>query len=45
MGEQNALIFDGKGRYDIILGANFLTKSGIDINYSTGTMYWFENDP
>ena len=41
--EQKALIFDGKCRYDVILGADFLTKSGIDINYSTGTMHWFEN--
>ena len=41
--EQKALIFDGKYRYDVILGADFLTKSGIDINYSTGTMHWFEN--
>ena len=32
--EQKALIFDGKCRYDVILGADFLTKSGIDINYS-----------
>ena len=41
--EQKALIFDGKCRYDVILGADLLTKSGIDINYSTGTMHWFEN--
>jgi len=40
---QKGLIFDGKCRYDVILGADFLTKSGIDINYSTGTMHWFEN--
>ena len=24
-------------------GANSLMKPGIDINYSTGTMHWFEN--
>ena len=41
--EQKALVFDGKCRYDVILGAYFLTKTGIDINYSTGTMHWFEN--
>ena len=40
---QKALIFDVKYRYDVILGANFLTKTGIDIKYSTGTMHWFEN--
>ena len=41
--EQKALVFDGKCRYDVILGADFLTKTGIDINYSTGTMHWFKN--
>ena len=41
--ELKALVFEGKCRYDIILGADFLTKTGIDINYSTGTMHWFEN--
>jgi hypothetical protein len=41
--EQKALIFDGKCPYDVILGADFLTKSCIDFNYSTGTMHWFEN--
>ena len=41
--EQKALIFDGKWGYDVILGADFLTNSGIDINYGTGTMHWFEN--
>ena len=37
------LIFDNKCRYDIILGSDFLTKSGIDIKSSTWTIYWFEN--
>ena len=41
--EQKALIFDQKCRYGIILGADFLTKTGIDILYSTGTMKWFEH--
>ena len=41
--EQKALVFDQKCRYDIILGADFLTKSGIDIVYSTGTIECFEN--
>ena len=36
--EQNALIFDQKGWYDIILEVDFLIKSGIDILCSTGTM-------
>ena len=33
--EIQALIFEGKCRYDAILGADFLTKTGIDLNYST----------
>ena len=41
--EIQALIFEGKCRYDAILGADFLTKTGIDLNYSTRTMHWFEN--
>ena len=41
--EQKALIFEEKCRYDVILGSNFLTKSGIDIKYNNGTMTWFEN--
>ena len=40
---QNALVFDQKCRYDVILGSDFLTKTGIDIQYSTRTMEWFEN--
>jgi hypothetical protein len=41
--EQKALIFDQKCRYDVILGADFLTKCGINIMYDKGTMEWFEN--
>jgi hypothetical protein len=41
--EQKALVFEKKCRYDIILGSNFLTKTGIDITYSDGTMSWFGN--
>ena len=40
---REALVFEGKCCYDLTLGADFLTKTGIDINYSTGTMHWFEN--
>ena len=29
--EQKALVFDQKCRYDILLGAYFLTKTGIDV--------------
>ena len=41
--ELKALIFEKDCRYDIILGADFLSKSGMNINYSNGTMEWFEN--
>ena len=39
--EQKALVFEGKCRYDIILGADFLEKVGIDIKYSSKEMSWF----
>ena len=39
--EQKALVFEGKCRYDIILGADFLEKTGIDIKYSTKEMEWY----
>jgi hypothetical protein len=43
--QQKALIFESKTcKYDMILGADFLTKSGIDVKYSTGTIEWFENE-
>ncbi len=28
----------------MILGADFLTKTGIDVKYSTGTIEWFKNE-
>ena len=37
------MTFDANCRYDVILGADFLTKAGINIMYETGTMEWFEN--
>ena len=41
--QQNALIFESETcKYDVILGAAFLTKTEIDVRYSTGTMQWFE---
>ena len=37
--QQKALIFDGDFcKYDVILGAGFLSKAGIDVKYSTGTI-------
>jgi hypothetical protein len=31
-------------KYNVILGADFLTKTGIDVKYSTETMEWFNNE-
>jgi hypothetical protein len=43
--QQKALIFDADScRYDVILGADFLSKTGIDVNYSTRTIEWFDNE-
>ena len=47
--EQKALIFDGPCKYDIIIGADFLTKAGLSIDYlakeatGLGTPYHSEN--
>jgi hypothetical protein len=43
--QQKALVFDTDScRYDVILGANFLNKTEIDVKYSTGTIEWFDNE-
>jgi hypothetical protein len=43
--QQKALIFDADScRYDAILGAEFLSKTGIDVKCSTGTIGWFDNE-
>ncbi len=43
--QQKALVFQSEiCKYDVILGADFLTKTGIDGKYSTGTMKWFDNE-
>jgi hypothetical protein len=43
--QQKALIFDADScRYDVILGADFLSKTRIDVKYSTGTIKWFDNE-
>ncbi len=40
-----ALVFDAKHcSYDLILGTDFLSKTGIDIKYSTKTMKWFDEE-
>ena len=41
--QQKALVFDGDCKYDDILGTDFLSKSGIDIKYSTVIIEWFDN--
>ncbi len=43
--QQKALVFQSETcKYNVILGANFWTKTGIDVKYSTGTMEWFDNE-
>jgi len=40
---QKALVFDNdKVKNDVILGTNFLLKTGIKLNYSEGRMEWFD---
>jgi hypothetical protein len=40
-----ALVFDAENcTYDLILGADFLSKVGIDIKYSTKTIECFDNE-
>jgi len=41
--QQKALVFDNdKVKYDIILGTNFISKTGIKLNYPEGIMEWFD---
>ena len=41
--QQKAIVFESKTcKYDVILGADFLIKTGIDVKYSTRTIEWFE---
>ena len=42
--QQKALVFDNDCKYDVILGAGFLSKTGINIKYSTGTIEWFDTE-
>ena len=39
--EHKALIFDGPCKYDIIIGADFLTKAGLAIDYQAKEVNWF----
>jgi hypothetical protein len=41
--QQKVLVFDNNNvKYDVILGTNFLSKTGIKLNYSEGNMEWFD---
>ncbi len=41
--QQKVLVFDNDNvKYDIILGTNFLSKTGIKLGYSEGNMEWFD---
>jgi hypothetical protein len=41
--QQKVIVFDNDNiKYDIILGTNFLSKTGIKLNYSEGNMKWFD---
>jgi hypothetical protein len=42
--EQKAVFFDGQCKYDVIFGAGFLSKTGIDIKYSSRIIEWFNNE-
>ena len=44
VGQQKAFVFDHECRYDVILGANFLNKAGIDMLYSAKSIRWHENE-
>ncbi len=40
--QQKVLVFDNNNvKYNIILGTNLLSKTGIKLNYSEGNMEWF----
>jgi hypothetical protein len=41
--KQKVQLFDNDNvKYNIILGTNFLSKTGIKLNYSEGNMEWFD---
>ncbi len=41
--EHKELVFDGQSKYDVIIGTDFLSTTGIDIKYSSGIIEWFDN--
>ena len=41
--QQKVIVFDNNNvKYNIILSTNFLSKTGIKLNYSEGNMEWFD---
>jgi hypothetical protein len=42
--EQKASVFDGQCKYDVSFGAEFLSKTGIVIKYSSGIIEWLNNE-
>jgi hypothetical protein len=41
--QQKVQVFDNDSvKYDIILGTNVLSKTGIELHYSEGNMEWFD---
>ncbi len=43
--QQKALIFDADTcKYDVILGADFPSKTGINVKYNIVTIEWFDNE-
>lgn len=40
---QQALVFDGDVRYDVILGRDFLGKAGIKLDHELHEMQWMNN--
>jgi hypothetical protein len=36
------VIHNNNAKYDIIMGTNFLSETGIKLNYSEGNMEWFD---
>jgi hypothetical protein len=41
--QQKVLVFDNNNvKYNLILGTNILSKTGIKLNYSEGIMEWFD---
>jgi hypothetical protein len=43
--QQKAIVLQSETcKYDVILGADYLTKIGTATKYSTGIMEWFDNE-